>query len=215
MQADTQKQIIEALIFASNDPISGSKIAGFFEELTPGQVEKLVRELNEEYQKSNRAFFINKIAGGFQVYTHTHFAPWIKKLYKGRAKPRLSQAGLEVLAIIAFKQPISRVAIDAIRGVNSGGVLKNLLERHLIAITGRSDGPGKPLLYSTTKEFLRYIGINDLSELPKPKEIEEIMGKLREDQMSEEMIEALTHIDDDGQNGQEETEAASPDDQAE
>ncbi|MFQ6116483.1 MAG: SMC-Scp complex subunit ScpB, partial [bacterium] len=120
--------------------------------------------------------------------------PWIKKLFKGRARPKLSQAALESLAIIAFKQPISRVEVDAIRGVHSGGVIKNLLERNLISIAGRAQTVGKPILYGTTSEFLRYFGINDISELPKPKEIEEIMGKLDgAEEYSEEIIHLLSN----------------------
>ncbi len=185
------KQIVEALILASDVPLSENKIAGLV-EATPSQIKEMVDELNAEYATSNRAFFITRVAGGYQVNTRKDLAPWIKKLFKGRAKPRLSQAGLEALAIIAFRQPISRTEIDAIRGVHSGGVLKNLLERNLIAISGRSEEVGRPLLYGTTTEFLRYFGINDISELPKPKEIEEIMGKLDGSQeISAEILSAL------------------------
>jgi segregation and condensation protein B len=185
------KQIVEALILASDVPLSENKIAGLV-EATPSQVKEMVDTLNAEYAASNRAFFITRVAGGYQINTHKDLAPWIKKLFKGRAKPKLSQAGLEALAIIAFRQPISRTEIDAIRGVHSGGVLKNLLERNLIAIAGRSDEVGRPLLYGTTTEFLRYFGINDISELPKPKEIEEIMGKLDGSQeISAEILAAL------------------------
>ncbi len=196
MDSDFQKQVVEALIFASDTPISEQKIAGYVEELTPKQVKDLVEQLNAEYARSQRAIFIARVAGGFQITTREEFAPWIKKLYKGRARPRLSQAALEALAIIAFKQPISRTEIDAIRGVHSGGVLKNLLERNLIAIAGRSEEVGKPLLYGTSKEFLRYFGINDISDLPKPREIEEIMGKLEGGgEVSEQILAALTDLE--------------------
>ena len=191
-----QKQIVEALIFASDVPISAKKIADFEEELDSRQIKKIIEELNSDYQKSKRAFFIANIAGGFQLNTRKDFTPWLKKLFKGRLRTRLSQASLESLAIITFKQPISRVEVDAIRGVNSGGVIKNLLERNLVCIAGRSDGQGKPLLYGTTKEFLRYFGINDITDLPKPKEIEEIMGKLdQEEGISESIIETLTEME--------------------
>ncbi len=196
MENDFKKQIVEALIFASDVPISENKIAGYVEELTPKQVKEIVEQLNREYKESKRAIFVTRVAGGYQITTRQEFAPWIKKLYKGRAKPRLSQAALESLAIIAFKQPISRAEIDAIRGVHSGGVLKNLLERNLIAIAGRSEEVGKPLLYGTSKEFLRYFGINDISELPKPREIEEIMGKLdKSAEVSDQILEALTTVE--------------------
>ncbi|TDI83930.1 MAG: SMC-Scp complex subunit ScpB [Caldithrix sp.] len=191
-----QKQIVEALIFASDVPISAKKIADLEEELDSRKIKKIVEELNSDYQKSKRAFFIANVAGGFQLNTRKDFTPWLKKLFKGRLRTRLSQASLESLAIITFKQPLSRVEVDAIRGVNSGGVIKNLLERNLVCIAGRSEGPGRPLLYGTTKEFLRYFGINDIADLPKPKEIDEIMGKLdQEEGISESIIETLTETE--------------------
>ncbi|MFQ5864100.1 MAG: SMC-Scp complex subunit ScpB [bacterium] len=196
MEYEFQKQIVEALIFASDVPISESKIANFIEGLGSKQVLKIVEELNQEYSKSHRVFYITKVAGGFQFNSRREFAPWIKKLFKGRARPKLSQAALESLAIIAFKQPISRVAVDAIRGVHSGGVIKNLLERNLISIAGRAETVGRPILYGTTSEFLRYFGINDISDLPKPKEIEEIMGKLDgAEEYSEEIIHIVSNQD--------------------
>ncbi len=196
MECDVQKQVVEALIFASDVPLTESKISSFVDGLNTNQVKKMVDELNSEYQASKRSFFITRVAGGFQINTRKEFATWIKKMFKGRAKPKLSHAALESLAIIAFKQPISRVEIDAIRGVHSGGVLKHLLERNLISIAGRSPEVGKPLLYATTSEFLRYFGINDISDLPKPKEIEEIMGRLEEsEEMSGELLAALTQVE--------------------
>lgn len=191
-----QKQIVESLILASDVPISDTKIASIVDELTPKVIKDIIEELNTDYSKQKRSFFITRVAGGFQFNTRKEFAPWLKQLFKGRMRPRLSQAGLESLAIIAFRQPISRVEIDAIRGVNSGGVLKNLLERNLISIAGRADTPGKPLLYGTTREFLRYLGINDISDLPKPREIEEIMGKLdANDEVTENILAALTDLE--------------------
>jgi segregation and condensation protein B len=215
MDYELQKQVVEALIFATDVPISESKVSSILEEITPAQAKKIVEELNSEYSQFNRSFFITRVAGGFQFNTRKDLSQWIKKLYRGKAKPRLSQAGLETLAIISFKQPISRVEVDAIRGVHSGGVIKNLLERNLVAIAGRAEGAGKPLLYGTTKEFLRYLGINDVSELPKPKEIEEIMGKLREgDEGAQTLIDALAAVEEDDESGDvapaDEPEAAKP-----
>jgi len=193
MEASFNKQLVEALIVASDEPLSENKIASILEEITPGQVKKIIEELNADYIKTERAFFLSHVAGGYQYTTNPELAPWIKKMFRGRIKNRLSQAALEALSIIVFRQPISRVEVDAIRGVNSGGVVKNLLERNLITITGRADGPGKPLLYGTTREFLQYLGINEISELPKPKEIEEIMGKLDVGQtVSTDILDALT-----------------------
>ncbi|MFQ5772729.1 MAG: SMC-Scp complex subunit ScpB, partial [bacterium] len=115
MEHAFQKQIVEALIFASDVPISENKISNYVEGLHNKQIKNIVEELNSEYAASKRAFFITKVAGGYQLNTRKEFAPWIKKIFKGRAKPRLSQAALESLAITAFKQPVSRAEIDAIR----------------------------------------------------------------------------------------------------
>jgi len=194
MEAAYSKQIVEGLVFASDTPLSEQKISAIIEEVTPGEVRKIIDQLNAEYAQSKRGFSIVRVAGGLR--TRKDLSPWIAKLFKGRIRARLSQAGLEALAIIVFKQPISRVEIDAIRGVNSGGVLKNLLERNLINIVGRSEGPGKAILYGTTSEFLNYLGINDAKELPELKEIEEIMGKLeRSEGVAENILEALTTVD--------------------
>ncbi len=204
-----KRHIVEALIIANDVPISEAKIASLIEDMTPAQAKKAVDELNAEYSDSQRAFFIARVAGGFQINTRRDMAPWVKKMFKGRMRGRLSQAGLESLAIITFQQPISRVEVDAIRGVNSGGVVKTLLERNLITIAGRSSGPGKPLLYGTTKEFLRYLGVDDIKSLPKPKEIEEIMGKLTTgDGVGENIIEALAGLEDDGVDNSSEATAA-------
>ncbi len=193
MEDAYKKQIVEGLVFASDTPISEQKIAALVEEITPAQVRKVVGQLNEEYTKSKRSFQIARVASGFQIKTRKDLSPWVKKLFKGRIRARLSQAGLESLAIIVFKQPIGRVDIDAIRGVNSGGVIKTLLERNLVSIAGRSAGPGKPILYGTTKEFLNYLGVDEIKDLPKPKEIEEIMGKLDSSEaVADNILDALT-----------------------
>lgn len=187
------KQIVEALVFASDQPLPESRIRSCIEEFNRQPLETIIEELNEEYRRSGRSFTIVKVAGGYQFATRPAFAKWIKRLYHGRSRARLTQASLEVLAIIAFRQPISRADIDAIRGVNSGGVLKNLLERRLITIVGRAATVGRPLIYGTTEEFLRYFGINDISDLPKPKEIEEIFGA---GEASEQVVEALSQLED-------------------
>ena len=195
------KKIVEALIFASDTPISENRIKNVVEELTPAEINKLVEELNAEYDQNEHAFRIARLAGGFQFVTRPELANYIKQYYKGKAKSRLSRAALEALAIIAFKQPISRPEIDMIRGVNSDGVVKNLLERNLIFISGRSDTIGRALLYSTTPEFLRYLGINEISDLPKPKEIEELLGSPQEElpfsgeEVDEKIIEKISALD--------------------
>ncbi len=191
---DTQelKCIVEALIFAADGPLSAERILETLDPQNGFELDAVIDELNREYEGSGRAFTIRQVAGGYQIVTQPNYASWIKKLYLGRQKTRLSQAALETLALIAFKQPISRVEIGQIRGVNSDGVIGTLLERKLITISGRSEAVGRPLLYSTTPDFLKYFGLNDLADLPKPREIEELFGK---EGMPEELLHALSQED--------------------
>lgn len=175
------KKIVEALIFASDSPITENRIKNIIQELDSTRINVIIDELNTEYYQNDHAFKIVRLAGGFQFITRSEYAQYIKQYYKGRARSKLSRAALETLAIIAFKQPISRPEIDSIRGVNSDGVVKNLLERNLIYISGRSAHVGRALLYNTTQEFLQYFGVNDISDLPKPKEIEELLGSGQEE----------------------------------
>jgi len=175
MRSELLKQVVEALIFASDIPLSVEQIRGYVEDTKVSQIRKAVETLNLEYTQSNRAFHIVHVGGGYQMVTGDFYAQWVEKLFQKRRKAKLSQAALETLSVIAFKQPVSRSELDAIRGVNCDGVLHTLLERKLISISGRADGPGRPLLYKTTKEFLRYFGVNDISDLPKPREIEELL----------------------------------------
>ncbi|MGH7450294.1 MAG: SMC-Scp complex subunit ScpB [bacterium] len=191
---DTQelKRIVEALIFAADGPLSTERILETLDPQNGFELNAVIDELNREYENSGRAFTIRQVAGGYQIVTQPNYANWIKKLYLGRQKTRLSQAALETLALIAFKQPISRVEIAQIRGVNSDGVIGTLLERKLITISGRAEAVGRPLLYSTTPDFLKYFGLNDLADLPKPREIEELFGK---EGMPEELLHALSQED--------------------
>jgi segregation and condensation protein B len=195
------KKIIEALIFASDSPISENRIKNVIAELDPDQIHEIVTELNHEYDQNEHAFKIVRLAGGYQFATRAEYASYIKQYYKGRSKSRLSRAALETLAIIAFKQPISRPEIDSIRGVNSDGVVKNLLERNLIHISGRSETIGRALLYSTTSEFLQYFGVNDIADLPKPREIEELLGSGQEelpfssDELDGKIVEKISTLD--------------------
>jgi len=175
------KPVVEALIFASDVPITLEQIKGFIEETSVAQVRKAIDTLNLEYKQQSRAFTIIQVAGGYQMVTRQSYASWVKKLFYKRSKARLSQAALETLSIVAFKQPVPKSEISAVRGVSSDGVINTLLERKLVTIAGRGEGQGRPLLYKTTKEFLRYFGVNSISDLPKPREIEEL---LKEEQYS-------------------------------
>ncbi|HNW60580.1 MAG TPA: SMC-Scp complex subunit ScpB [bacterium] len=174
MEQEKLKSILEALIFASDVPISINQLKGILEGVEKAEIESALEVLSGEL--SGRAFFLKKVGGGYQFATRPEYFRWIKQMFAGRERNRLTRAALESLAIIAFKQPISRVEVAAIRGVNSDGVMQTLLERKLIAMTGRDDGPGRALLFGTTKEFLLYFGIDDIADLPKPKEIEELLA---------------------------------------
>lgn len=169
-----RKKIIEALIFSSDVPLSVSKIMEITGISNKKEAEELILLLMDEYENLNRSFQIVKIAGGYQFVTKEEYSKWINLLFKGRRKSRLSIAALETIAIVAYKQPVTRVDIDRIRGVESVGVIQNLLERNLITIAGRSKNPGRPLIYKTTDEFLRYLGLDSLEELPK---VEEVISK--------------------------------------
>lgn len=174
--------VIEALIFSSDDVITGNEIIkaiqgidGEDTEITTDDVDKCVDELNDQYEQSKRSFHIKRLANGYIYGTKPEFANYLGYLSSEKSKRRLSQAALETLAIVAYKQPITKPEIETIRGVNSDYILNTLLEKNLIKITGRAESIGRPLLYGTTDEFLKYFGLNKLSDLPKPREIEEIM----------------------------------------
>jgi segregation and condensation protein B len=180
------KQILEALIFASDEPLTPKEIMAIFDMLEDGERPRRLSEemilghietLNREFEESGRAFRILKIAGGYQYSTLQLFAPWLGKMLREKSKRKLSVSALESLAVIAYKQPVTKPEIEAIRGVNADYVLRTLLERNLITIVGRAATPGRPLLYGTTRDFLKHFGINDLSDLPKPREINELMAE--------------------------------------
>ena len=174
MDVKESDQIIESLLFASPDPLSQSLLNQVFDKPIPF-LNEAVKRLNEFYLKNKKPYFIDNIAGGYQLVTKPEFDIWIRRLIGKSNKLILSAAALDTLAIIAYKQPIGRYDIEAIRGVDSSGVIKTLLSRNLIMIKGRGDGPGRPLLYSTTKLFLEKFGLNRLSDMPKLKEVSEII----------------------------------------
>ena len=167
-------QIIESLLFATPDPLSQVLLNQVFDKPIP-ILNETVKRLNEFYLKNKKPYYIDTIAGGFQLVTKPEFDIWIRRLLGKSNKLILSAAALDSLAIIAYKQPIGRYDIEAIRGVDSSGVIKTLLSRKLILIKGRGDGPGRPLLYSTTKLFLEKFGLDKLSDMPKLKEVSEII----------------------------------------
>ena len=167
----TPKQILEAVLFASDQPVGLSTLVEVLDDRGAEEVAALLREMAREYDAAGRGVTLAEIAGGYQILSRKECAPWIDRMLRSRRKVRLSKAGLESLAIVAYKQPITKVEIDSIRGVDSAGVLHTLLERNLATIKGRSKSVGRPLLYETTPEFLAYMGLKDLSELPELKEL--------------------------------------------
>jgi segregation and condensation protein B len=176
------KSVIEAIIFSSDEPIPESEIINAIKvidgdetEISAAEVQKAVNELNAFYSQNSLAINIVKIANGFSHATKPEYAKYVGYLSTEKSKRRLSQAALETLAIIAYKQPLTKPELESIRGVNSDYILTALLDKKLITISGRADSVGRPLLYKTTDEFLKYFGLNNLNDLPKPREIEEIM----------------------------------------
>jgi segregation and condensation protein B len=166
---------IEALLFASDQPLSLARLV----ELLPGssraEVEAALAELQERC--SERAVQPVQLAGGWQLATRPEYVDTVRRLFIGKRRVRLTKAALESLAIIAYKQPTTRPEIDAIRGVASSGVIETLLERNLVRIAGRSEGIGRPLLYATTDEFLRHLGLNRLADLPSLEELEHMLAE--------------------------------------
>lgn len=162
------KRVVEALLFASPDPLPLAKIREVTDAILPirpRQLRQILDELKQEYLAQQRAFKLEEIAQGYVLRTHEEYAPYLDLLHRQKRGEKLSHASTEVLAIIAYRQPITRPQIDAIRGVDSSGSLMQLLERQLIESIGKLEAPGRPTLYGTTKEFLKHFGLKDISEL--------------------------------------------------
>ena len=178
MEINEIKPIIDALIFASESPLSTARIKQIFDETNPEEVstkdiKEAINALNSDNREQQRGYFLQEVAGGYQYRTRPNYALWVKKLKK--IKPfRLTLSTMETLAIIAYNQPIIRAEIDKIRGVDSGGVVKNLLERNLIKIMGRQNVPGRPFLLGTTKRFLEVFGLEKLSDMPSLKDFDNL-----------------------------------------
>ncbi len=174
--------VIEALIFSSDEALSTGEIIRAIKgidgediQITQNDIENCITELNKKYEETNMAFRVIAIANGYLFASTREYAKYIGFMSSEKSKRRLSQAALETLSIIAYKQPITKPELEAIRGVNSDYILNTLLEKKLITITGRAESIGRPLLYGTTDEFLKYFALNRISDLPKPRELDEIM----------------------------------------
>jgi len=167
MKSDIKK-VVEALLFAAPEPLSLSRLealAGDAVGKGGESLSRVIRELQSDYESENRSFTIVKVAQGYQLKTKPEYAPWVRKLFQPRRFLRLSRPALETLAIIAFKQPLTRIEIELIRGVNVEGVIKSLLDRELIKIAGQKEVVGRPYLYQTSRRFLEHFGLNSLKDL--------------------------------------------------
>ncbi len=160
------KREFEALLFATDGPLTTARLKKIFPDVGAAEVKALVQELAAEYDAAGHAFAIVEFGGGWQIATRPEYAPLVERLFSTRRFTRLSRAGLEVLAIIAYRQPLTRLEIEEIRGVNSSGAISTLQERNLVNVVGRSEAVGHPLLYGTTREFLNHLGLAGIGQLP-------------------------------------------------
>ncbi len=168
--------VVEAVLFASDAPLSPAEIARADEALDEDRVEAALAHLKAQYDESGRAFELRQVADGVQLMTRPEFAPYLERLDTVAQSSRLSGPALEALAIVAYRQPISRVEIEGIRGVNSSGVIRTLLARELIHVAGRGDGIGRPVLYGTSPRFMEHFGLASLDDLPKPEELPVVLS---------------------------------------
>ena len=166
----TLESVIEAVLFASDESLTSARLANITESTTK-QVREHIKNLNKKYKSNKSAFRIEQIAGGFQMLTLSKYNHWLKKLLRARSETKLSPAAMETLAIIAYKQPVIRADIEAIRGVAVGEVIRSLSYKGLVKIVGRAEILGRPMLYGTTKKFLEVFGLNTLKDLPKIEEL--------------------------------------------
>jgi segregation and condensation protein B len=169
-QTEYIKGVIEAILFVSDKPVTVEQFKQLLEEVSPSEIEQTIKLIQQDYAQRMGGTTIVEIAGGFQMLSNPSYASYIRNFYKTRTKEKLSRPSLETLAIVAYKQPVSRADIEIVRGVNSDGVMAHLLSKGLVKIVGRKEVAGRPFLYGTTKEFLEYFGLKSLEDLPKLEE---------------------------------------------
>ncbi len=180
------KSLIEAILFAAQEPLSSKDLKTIlskpdeteedeytraFKKTSEADITAAVEQLKVDYTQQGRSFQIQEVAGAFQLISQPRFAPWLRQLFQEQRSNRLSQPALETLAIIAYRQPITRADIESVRGVAVDGVMQTLLDRGLVTITGRAEVPGRPMLYGTTRRFLEHFGLNHLDEMPAVEEL--------------------------------------------
>jgi segregation and condensation protein B len=169
--------IVFVLLFSADEPLTMRKISSLLENRPAAEIKDSIENWRKKLDDEAWSIVVEKVAGGYQLSSRADYAPYISRLYSGRRKMRLSKAALEALAIIAYKQPITRAEIENVRGVACGGVVTNLMERALIKITGKAKVLGAPFLYGTTHEFLEYLGLNSLKDLPNMEELEALLER--------------------------------------
>ena len=184
---------IEALLFSSDQPLALTLLCEAL-ETGPGEVGEALHRLGEDYAARDAGVELREIAGGWMLVTTPEHAEWVGRMLRGKRKMRLSRAALESMAIIAYKQPVTKSEVEAIRGVDSSAVLGTLLERNLVTIRGRSKVVGRPLLYGTTQEFLDYFGLKDLSELPRPEELRALVAAREPEQLDMMELEVVSQV---------------------
>ncbi len=162
---------LESLLFSTHSPLTAGRLAELLELETTKPIRPAIRALNEQYDSAGRSFRIEQVAGGYQLLSLPEYGEVLKKLLQREADAKLTKAALETLAIIAYKQPILRADIEAIRGVACGETIRSLMEKHLVKIDGRAEEPGRPILYGTTKRFLELFGLNSLKDLPQSEQL--------------------------------------------
>jgi segregation and condensation protein B len=184
---------LEALLFSSDQPLTPALLSESLES-PPEAVEAALLELGEAYAARGAGVELREIAGGWMLVTTPAQAEWVGRMLRGKRKMRLSRPALETMAIVAYKQPVTKTEIEAIRGVDSTAVLATLLERNLVTIRGRSKVVGRPLLYGTTPEFLDYFGLKDLSELPRPEELRALIAAREPEQLDMMEVEVVSQV---------------------
>ncbi len=203
------RAVLEALLFSSDQAVPLDLLCQTV-EAEPGEVMMTLEEMTRDYEREERGFRLKQMAGGYLLLTDPALADWVSRLLRGKRKMRLSRPALETMAIVAYKQPVTKSEIDEIRGVDSSAVLATLLERSLVTIRGRSKAVGRPLLYGTTTEFLDYFGLKEIAELPRPEELRALVASRAPEQLEIAEVDALTEVASDLMTASDLEEASEP-----
>lgn len=176
MDTDDLKRVLECLLFAADGPLTLERLSGLT-DCSKAELRPILEQLIDDFEQAGHGFHLAEVAGGFQFRTRQDYASWVRKLSKERPF-RFSRAALETLAMVAYRQPVTRAEVEYLRGVDSGGVMKTLLEKGLVRILGKKDVPGRPLMYGTSRKFLEFFGLRDLNDLPTLKEFSSLDPEL-------------------------------------